>query len=297
MKELYNTLPLPDDRPVTALCVVEDPSKCPHGYSVVAKSHDQDLDADLWKDGFFGKRITRYLCLSKTEGPSGFVIDSLCVINDKDAPPNGYVLLSKTYGTEQRAWRKRQLTYRLSETSSVFLAITDIIILSKSKKAPEGFTMGGEINGLVLCYKSAPLPANPMLTRVLPSLPSVNLKSIPTSDYTPSGSITSPTPYPIHSSNANPIKSPVRPAPIPPQANSSSDDNVAEKNHLVVISTSTLSGFTGLEGVPFTLGPRVLSGVNPSRSNGGFNLQKTAQEINVEYQYSFATEREALLRL
>ena len=102
MKELYNTelsLTLPDDRPVTALCVVEDPSKCPLGYTVVAKSHDQDLDADLWKDGFFGKRTTRYLCLSKTEGPSGFVIDSLSVINEKDVPPNGYILLSKTYGT------------------------------------------------------------------------------------------------------------------------------------------------------------------------------------------------------
>ncbi|XP_046437154.1 multivesicular body subunit 12B-like [Daphnia pulex] len=256
MKVLYNTLPLPDDRPVTALCVVEDPSKCPLGYTVVAKSHDQDLDADLWKDGFFGKRITRYLCLSKTEGPSGFVIDSLCVINDKDAPPNGYVLLSKTYGAEQRAWRKRQLTYRLSEKNSVFLAITDIIILSKSKKAPEGFTMGGEINGLVLCYKSAPLPSNsnPMLNRVLPSLPAVNLKPTTNSGFTSSTPVVSPTPYTKNSSNANPqIKSPVRPAPLPPLNNDkpSPDDNPATKNHLIVISTSTLSGFTGLEGVPF----------------------------------------------
>ena len=66
---------------------------------MVAKTYDQDLDADLWKDGFFGKRVTRYLCLSKTEGPEGFVIDSLCIINDKDPPPNGYILLSKTYGS------------------------------------------------------------------------------------------------------------------------------------------------------------------------------------------------------
>lgn len=66
---------------------------------MVAKTYDQDLDADLWKDGLFGKRSTRYLCLSKTEGPSGYVIDSLCIINEKDNPPNGYVLLSKTYGS------------------------------------------------------------------------------------------------------------------------------------------------------------------------------------------------------
>lgn len=99
MKELYSALPIPDDRPVTAICVIEDVNKCPLGYRVVAKTHDQDLDADLGKDGFFGKRMTRYLCLSKTEGPSGFVVDSLTVVNDKDQPPNGFILLSKTYGT------------------------------------------------------------------------------------------------------------------------------------------------------------------------------------------------------
>ena len=97
MKELFNALP--DDRPITALCLVEEVSKCPQGYTIVAKSYDQDLDADLWKDGFFGKHTTRYLCLSKSEGPEGFVIDSLCIINEKDAPPNGFVLLSKTYAS------------------------------------------------------------------------------------------------------------------------------------------------------------------------------------------------------
>ena len=93
----------------------------------------------------------------------------------------------------------------MSEKNSVFLAITDIIILSKTKKAPEGFTMGGEINGLVLCYKSAPLPSNsnPMLNRVLPSLPVVNLKPTPNSDFSSSSPITSPTPYTKNSSNAS----------------------------------------------------------------------------------------------
>lgn len=55
--------------------------------------------------------------------------------------------------------------------------------------------------------------------------------------------------------------------------------------------------FPGLEGVPFTLGPRVQSEVNSTRLNCGRNRFKTAQELNAEYQYSFATEREAMLRL
>ncbi len=97
MKELYNALP--DDRPVTAICVIEDPTKCPSGFSVVAKSYDQDLDADLHKDGFFAKRVTRYLCLSKTEGPPGFVIDSLCIINERDSPPTEFILLHKIWNS------------------------------------------------------------------------------------------------------------------------------------------------------------------------------------------------------
>ena len=97
MKELK--MSLPDDRPVTALAIVEESSRCPSGYTIVSKTYDTDQDADLWKDGFFGKRTTRYLCLSKTEGPSGFVIDSLCIINERDSIPNGFVLMSKTYGS------------------------------------------------------------------------------------------------------------------------------------------------------------------------------------------------------
>lgn len=114
--------------------------------------------------------------------------------------------------------------------------------------------MGGEINGLVLCYKSAPLPSNsnPMLNRVLPSLPAVNLKPTTNSGFTSSTPVVSPTPYTKNSSNANPqIKSPVRPAPLPPLNNDkpSPDDNPAAKNHLIVISSSTLSGFTGQKSI------------------------------------------------
>jgi hypothetical protein len=67
---------------------------------------------------------------------------------------------------------------------------------------------------------------------------------------------------------------------------------------MVIILVIKYNSFhSGLEGVPFTLGPRVQCGVNSSRMNGGMQSHKTAQELNAEYQYSFATEREAMLRL
>ncbi|KAG8230925.1 hypothetical protein J437_LFUL002957, partial [Ladona fulva] len=108
MHEVYNTLP--DDRPITAIGVVSDPEKCPPGYIVVSRTHDQDSDADLWKEGFFGRK-TRYICLSKTEGIGGthlggngpppppaadLIVQSVTVINDKEMPPDGYSLIPRT---------------------------------------------------------------------------------------------------------------------------------------------------------------------------------------------------------
>ena len=64
------------------------------------------------------------------------------------------------------------------------------------------------------------------------------------------------------------------------------------------IVTSTV--VTGLEGVPFALGARVqlLSATEgPSGGPGRRIRLKTAQELNAEYQYSFFTERSAILRL
>jgi ESCRT-I complex subunit MVB12 len=42
MKELK--MSLPDDRPISALAIVEEVSKCPYGYSLVSRTYDQDLD-------------------------------------------------------------------------------------------------------------------------------------------------------------------------------------------------------------------------------------------------------------
>jgi ESCRT-I complex subunit MVB12 len=51
----------------------------------------------LWRDGsFFGKKMTRYICLSKTEGISDFIVDSVAVINEKEIPPEGYALITRT---------------------------------------------------------------------------------------------------------------------------------------------------------------------------------------------------------
>ena len=105
-------------------------------------------------------------------------------------------------------------------------------MLSKAKKAPEGFTMAGEVNGLVICYKSAPIQADPkpLSSLVLPPL-SVNLRpSTPSQD------------NPSHSSQYSPTKIPVRPAPLPPVYKATDS---AAGGRTVIVSAATLSGFTG----------------------------------------------------
>ena len=228
----------------------------------------------------------------------------------------------------------------MSERSSIFLAITDIIILSKSKKAPEGFTLAGEMNGLVICYKSSPLPPGAetsaqsaplpyqahQINRPLPDLPKTSqpasLLPVPPSNR--------PATSPTHAS----AKTPVRPAPLPPKAKtaqSSSHDSHDNKNHQLIISSTTLSGFTGssrfnqvsagqfrlinyndlveccfffvvsgLEGVPFSLGPQLCQLSSATATSPGAMRTarwKTSQQLDLEYQYSFATESQALYRL
>lgn len=52
--------------------------RCPKNFSPIHRTYDQDSDADLWREtNIFGKRSTRYLCLSKSEGLPEYIVDTL----------------------------------------------------------------------------------------------------------------------------------------------------------------------------------------------------------------------------
>ncbi|XP_053684400.1 multivesicular body subunit 12B [Sabethes cyaneus] len=169
-KNILNTIicVLPDNRPITSLQLVEDYEKCPKNFQVINKTYDQDQDADLWRENIlFGKKTARYLCQSKTEGLPDYILETLKVIGDKEALPEGFSQLTRTADTEQRAWRKKQIVYRLAKKGVAKQAITDIILCSRLRQAPEGFTLAGDINGILICYKTT-LIAH----RAPPSVPS-----------------------------------------------------------------------------------------------------------------------------
>lgn len=63
----------------------------------VSRTYDQDTDADLWREsGLFIKKKDRYICFSKTEGQPDCVVEDIVVINERDAPPNGYSMICYT---------------------------------------------------------------------------------------------------------------------------------------------------------------------------------------------------------
>ncbi|KAK6640808.1 hypothetical protein RUM44_012505 [Polyplax serrata] len=253
MNQVYKTLP--DDRPITSICVVEDADRCPQGYTVVSKTYDQDSDADLWREsGFFGRKCTRYLCLSKTAGIQDYAIESICIINEKEMAPQNYKTIPRTIDSEQKAWRKKQLCYKFAQVSKSPTSITDIIVLSRMKKAPEGFMLSGEINGMTLCYK---LGKN-MNERSPGLYPQV--------------------PYPISQGNAadniRPLL-PFRPAPKPPTPS----------------TYATMSGYNGLEGVPFILNPKYNFSHNSAKPVS-MPKPKSKSQVDEEYKYEFRTEHE-----
>ncbi|KAG5324905.1 MB12B protein, partial [Pseudoatta argentina] len=335
---------LPDDRPITAISVVEDLDKCPPNFTVVralihfiyycssrwsgmigiylikvSRTYDQDTDADLWREsGLFIKKKGRYICFSKTEGQPNCVVEDIMVINERDTPPEGYSMISYTVDSRQKAWRKKQVCYKIRNKDLCTKAVTDIIICSRttpnhkiySKLAPVGFSAAGTINGVHVCYKTvditnanlesqsyvnidllqspSPNPSNGIFHRPAPERPpkpKFSPKPPANGLYPQVGSTTnkddelSDRDYEVLSPNAR-IR-PTRPAPQPPMS--------------TVTSTpiyGTLPGSSDLDGVPFALNPRLIT--NHSSTSNKLPVIKvwTQKDLDREFFYDFRAERE-----
>ncbi|KAI8429382.1 hypothetical protein MSG28_000026 [Choristoneura fumiferana] len=138
---------LPDERPLLSLQIVESVAKCPAGYFAVSKTYDEDADAALLRqNGLFGKKPSHYICLSKSEGVPGYVMDGLAVVGEREAAPSGFSVAGRA--------GKRRLCTRVSRPSAAPRPpVTDVIVCSRLRSAPQGFVLAGEINGKVVCYK------------------------------------------------------------------------------------------------------------------------------------------------
>ncbi|XP_017871735.1 PREDICTED: multivesicular body subunit 12A [Drosophila arizonae] len=271
-KNVFNSIMsfLPDNRPITSLHIVEDFERCPKNFNAIHRTYDQDADADLWRENnlLFGRQTTRYLCLSKSEGLPEYVVETLKVIAEKVPPPKEFSLLSRTADSDQKAWRKRQIAYKLSKRGTVTQAVTDIILCSKLKIAPDGFKLAGDINGVLICYKTGAIPV-----RLPPPVPGSSCEvEQALNRLNLHGQRTARGPLPqLPASNEHhdyeeiqahyQINSPQRPAPPRPASmgggtgvgaggGAAANENTGRSNYFGI---GTLGTYTELEGVPFAM--------------------------------------------
>nr|XP_006640562.2 PREDICTED: multivesicular body subunit 12B isoform X4 [Lepisosteus oculatus] len=161
VRDLSDALPeLPLD-PITGVGVVASRNRAPTGYDVISQTTD-GLDADLWKDGLFKSKVTRYLCFtrafSKENSHLGNVLVDMKLIDIKDTLPVGFIPIQETVDTQEQAFRKRRLCIKFIPRDSTEAAICDIRILGKSKQAPPQYTFIGELNNMGIWYRMGRVP-------------------------------------------------------------------------------------------------------------------------------------------
>lgn len=81
--------------------------------------------------------------MSKSEGSSDHFLETVKIIGEKETPPQGFSTLQKTVDTDTKAWRKKQIVYKLTHRESVKEVVTDVILCSKSKYAPQDYVSAG----------------------------------------------------------------------------------------------------------------------------------------------------------
>lgn len=145
---------LPDD-PISAVGVVTSLSKVPENYYVVAQTTDGS-DADLWKDGLFKSKVTRYLCFTRKTGPD--VVVDMKLIDIKDPLPESFITVQETMDTKEAAMRKKRLCVKMSPRKAAETAIYDIQIVSKAKYHLVNYTCMGEMNNMGIWYRMGNVP-------------------------------------------------------------------------------------------------------------------------------------------
>lgn len=268
-----------DDHPVTGVCVVSDPGRCPPNYITIDRTFDRPEDADLWKDGYFTRRVMRYLCVEKQPAVHNKdVLVDVTLINERDAVPPGFTVLDYTHDSREKATKKKTLCVRWMVPSMTTDAITDLILLTRSqRRAPIGYTLVGELNNMSLCYKMGQVncpAAHPAPTAAVQG-------------YTPAA-----TPYGL---------APARPAPPVPAPRSSGSTGLpyamtpgaaSSATHVSGAQTTSANAqIHPLSGIEWKMNPRYsllmeLQNMTIPDING-----KTLMDIEQMYGYDFSVER------
>ncbi|XP_029108901.1 multivesicular body subunit 12Ba [Scleropages formosus] len=276
VRDLSDALPeLPMD-PITGVGVVASRSKAPSGYDVVSQTTD-GLDADLWKDGLFKSKVTRYLCFtrmfSKENSHLGNVLVDMKLIDMKDTLPVGFIPIQETVDTQEQAFRKRRLCIKFIPRDSTEAAICDIRIIGRSKQAPPQYTFIGELNNMGIWYRMGKVPRT---QEPVPNQTAVTVTS-------------TATPTPVAPPNPTRHISMTLPANFT-RKNATRPDYEHQNSNLYAISA--------MDGVPFMISEKFASATGNLQQVDLMGITiKSLADIEKEYEYSFRTEHSAAARL
>ena len=266
------------NQPITGICLVTKPDNVPTGYSCIRKSkdhssfpsihhisfsrlaHDESTrDADLMADSLLGRK-DRFVCITRSlpSNPQdrSLILEDIKLVNERDAPPMNYTVLSRTYDTQEKGTARKLICIKMADRQAAMTCICDIVFLYRSKRPPQSYTIIGDINGLQMCVKEGQVPPS-RAPPVVPNniYPNMNMNDM----YRP--------PSNLHG-------------------------NITEYGTTGTI-TKKSDEKEILDGIPFTINPKYLR--SATTSNGLDDIESfrilNPYEIEQQYYYDFHVER------
>lgn len=278
------------ENPITAICIVSDKNKAPPGFEPIVRAHDEPSQgADVWKDGFFAlSRIYRYICVSKSVSPNAFVanvVADIAIVNEKDVVPPGFVPLEYTEDTREKSLRKKQLCVRSVSRDSAVDAVSDVIVLARTKKPPTGYTLAGDLDGLTVCFKYSVIPQD---------FPAATMAQQKQRDGIYPG-----LPYPIHpSTSSGAAANGISPSgALRVDVQGAAALQAAALQHRLEHSTGLASPPTvrsAVDGVPFELNPKLRAAGVGGKTDWPSFREFTPFLMDSEYSYPFRVEQQVL---
>lgn len=267
-----------EDWPITGVAIVADITKCPAGYMTVSRTYDNTEEADLWRDGLFGRRVTRYMCVQRSAPqPGKDVLVDVSIINDRDPLPAGFTALDYTHDTREKATKKKVICVRWMNASLTNSAISELIILPRStRRPPNGYTLVGEVNNLMLCYKMANIKTQSPLGQTNSSKPTLDMSQL-----------NSNLPYDLHPRRENAYTQGSAAGYQQPGGYHGTRVGPPQR------TTSSLSAtiVTPLTGVPWQLSSKITDLENLKNIHIPEIRYKTIMDIENQYNYQFDVER------
>ncbi|XP_060570380.1 multivesicular body subunit 12B-like [Ruditapes philippinarum] len=267
-----------EDWPITGVVVVADITKCPAGYTTIDRTYDRAEEADLWRDGIFGRRVTRYLCVQRTAPqPGKDVLVDVSIINDRDPVPAGFTVLDYTADTREKATKKKVICVRWMSVNLTNSALSELIILPKgTRRPPNGYTLVGELNNLMLCYKMANIQTQSKISHTN-SDPSINMTDMANN-----------LPYTLHPGKENAYRQGMSSSYTPGTNVAGYNQNRPAPPQRQMTIGGTVSA---LSGVPWQLSPKLTDLENLKNIHIPEIRYKTILDIENQYQYHFDVER------